>query len=143
MSIEQLDSTSDLVPSTLARIGAPYGWRSSTRSEADWAEWLSHPLRQYWLITYGSETAGIGDLEPQPGGDVEIKSFGLLPQYVGQGLGGYALTLVIQQAWKVEPPDAESVRRVWLHTSTRDHPNALPNYERRGFQAYRTTVESR
>jgi GNAT superfamily N-acetyltransferase len=138
ITIEQVDRESPLIPLTQARVGAAHSWRSASRSEQEWAEWLSHPLRQYWLIRYDGEVAGIVDIEPQPGGDVEITTFGLLPEFVGQGLGGHALTLVVRAAWEVEPLDAEVVKRVWLHTSTLDHPGALPNYERRGFRPFKT-----
>jgi hypothetical protein len=47
------------------------------------------------------------------------------------------LTLAVREAWNVEPLDADAVRRVWLHTSSLDHPNALGNYQRRGFRPYR------
>jgi GNAT superfamily N-acetyltransferase len=58
---------------------------------------------------------------------VEIAYFGLLPAFVGRGLGGYLLTVATERAWELAPP------RVWLHTSTLDHPAALPNYLKRGF----------
>ncbi|MFI1583355.1 GNAT family N-acetyltransferase [Embleya sp. NPDC020630] len=121
-----------------ARIGAPYGWRSTERTERDWAELrAAHPLRESWLITHRGESAGIGNLEPQPGGVVEVVTFGLLPEYVGKGLGGWALTLVLRQAWATPPlPDAAAVRRVWLHTSSEDHANALKNYRSRGLRLY-------
>ncbi|MFG1916756.1 hypothetical protein [Micromonospora sp. NPDC048898] len=38
--------------------------------------------------------------------------------------------------------DSPAVRRVWLHTSSLDHPNALRNYQRRGLTVYRTEVEA-
>lgn len=69
-----------------------------------------------------------------PGGEAEIVTFGLLPEFVGKGLGGFALTLAVQQAWALAP----SVSRVWLHTFTVDHPHALPNYHRRGFRTFRS-----
>jgi GNAT superfamily N-acetyltransferase len=69
-----------------------------------------------------------------PDGDVEIEIFGLLPEFVGKGLGGFALTFAIQRAWEPAP----SVNTVWLHTSTLDHPHALPNYHRRGFGTFKT-----
>ncbi|WP_214412158.1 GNAT family N-acetyltransferase [Sphaerisporangium fuscum] len=143
VSLEWVDRDSPAIPVMLARIGAPYGWKSASRSEEEWAEWLSHPLRKYWLIKHGTDDAGIVDIEPHPGGEVEITTFGLAPEYVGRGLGGYALTLAIQQAWRFPRPDGEPVRRVWLHTSSMDHPNALPNYERRGFRPYRTEIGDR
>ncbi|HEY3471095.1 MAG TPA: GNAT family N-acetyltransferase [Amycolatopsis sp.] len=113
------------------RIGTPYRWPSATRSDEDWARWLDEPGRHYRLIEYRGEVAGAADFEPQPGNDVEITTFGLLPEFVGKALGGYALTLVVAEAWT--PP---GTRRVWLHTSTLDHPNALPNYLRRGFRSF-------
>lgn len=100
------------------------------------------PLRQYWFITLKDETVGVANVEPQPGGDVEITAFGLLPEHVGRGLGGHALTLTIRQAWDSAAVESPAVRRVWLHTCSFDHPNALPNYQRRGFTVYRTEVEA-
>jgi hypothetical protein len=38
----------------------------------------------------------------------------------------------VRDAWTLGP------KRVWLHTCTLDHPNALPNYLARGFTPYRT-----
>lgn len=70
---------------------------------------------------------------------MEITTFGLVPEFVGKGLGGYALTLAVTEAWNLTP----NVRRVWLHTSNLDHPHALPNYEHRGFRRFRTTQGQR
>ncbi|MEQ0564753.1 GNAT family N-acetyltransferase [Amycolatopsis sp. NEAU-NG30] len=113
------------------RIGTPYRWPSVTRTDDEWTRWLAEPGRQYRLIEYRGEIAGAADFEPQRDGDVEITTFGLLPEFVGKGLGGYALTLVVAGAWALP-----GTRRVWLHTSTLDHPNALPNYLRRGFRSF-------
>jgi ribosomal protein S18 acetylase RimI-like enzyme len=143
VTLEHVDSTSPLIRPVQVRIGAPYAWPGASRSDEEWAQWLSHPLRRYWLIKYETKIAGIADFELQPGGEVEITTFGLLPDYIGRGLGGHALTLAIGQAWGVEPVGAETVRRIWLHTSTLDHPNALANYERRGFRPFRTRVNQR
>jgi acetyltransferase (GNAT) family protein len=72
--------------------------------------------------------------DPHPGAEVEIKTFGLVPEFTGKGLGCYALTLAIRQGWELVP----DTRRVWLHTSSADNPNALPNYHRRGFRTFKT-----
>ena len=113
------------------RIGTPYQWPSTTRTDGEWERWFAEPARRYRLVEYRGDVAGAADFEPQPGGDVEITTFGLLPEFVGKGLGGYALTLVVADAWALP-----GTRRVWLHTSTLDHPNALPNYLRRGFRSF-------
>jgi GNAT superfamily N-acetyltransferase len=135
LTLEPVDRGSPLVPDVMARIGAPYGWRSATRTERDWAAWFAeHPGLTFWLLSFQGEPAGIVACELHPGAEAEIVTFGLLPEFVGKGLGGWALTLGVRQAWAL----AASVNRVWLHTSTVDHPNALPNYHRRGFRTFRT-----
>ncbi len=117
------------------RIGTPYRWPSASRGDEEWERWFAAARREYRLIEYRGEVAGVADFEPQPAHDVEITTFGLLPEFVGKGLGGYALTLAVADAWTL--PGA---RRVRLHTSTLDHPHALPNYLRRGFRSFSRPV---
>lgn len=141
--LEQVDRTSPLIRSVQDRVAAPYHWPSLSWSEGQWEEWLSRPGLRHWIVRCRGEAAGVAELEAQPGGEVELTSFGLVPECVGSGFGGYALTLAIQSAWALEPVGAPAVRRIWLHTSSLDHPNALPNYERRGFLPYRTEIRQR
>lgn len=142
LGLLRIDSSSPLVRTTQARVGEPYGWRSASRTADEWeAKLRARPLRQYWLITHEREPAGVAYLEPQHGGDVEITAFGLLPDHIGRGLGGYALTLALRQAWATEPVGADAVRRVWLHTCTNDHPRALRTYLARGLRRYRVDVQ--
>jgi GNAT superfamily N-acetyltransferase len=65
---------------------------------------------------------------------IEIAYFGLLPAFIGRGLGGALLTNAIDEAWQMSPG------RVWVHTCTLDHPSALANYQARGVEVYK--VES-
>ncbi|MDI2129032.1 GNAT family N-acetyltransferase [Yinghuangia seranimata] len=133
--LEQLDGGAPLIAPTLAGIGGPYGWKSASRTEEDWAAWFAgNPDRRFWLLSWQGKPAGLVIYDVRNGSEVEIETFGLLPEFVGKGLGGYALTLGIERAWRQLP----EVSRVWLHTSSKDHPNALPNYQRRGFRAFRT-----
>jgi len=135
LTLEPVDRGSPLVPGILARIGAAYDWKSARRTEREWAVWFAeHTDRTFWLLSFEGEPAGMVSCELHPGGEAEIATFGLLPEFVGKGLGGFALTLGVQQAWSLAP----SVNRVWLHTSTLDHPHALPNYHRRGFRTFKT-----
>jgi GNAT superfamily N-acetyltransferase len=136
LRLEALAPTSPLIPGLLSRVGAPYGWMSARRSATEWETWLAeNPARRYALLTLGGEPAGIVVYEPHPDDEIEIMSFGLVPESVGKGLGGFALTLAVERAWNLQP----GVTRVWLHTSSKDDPRALPNYHRRGF----ATVETR
>lgn len=142
LGLRLVDRGSPLVRTVQAQVGADYGWGASSRTERKWREYLAaHPAEQYWMVTFEEEIAGVAYLEPQPGGAVELSAFGLLPEYLGRGLGAYALTLALQQAWATEPLGAQKVQRVWLHTCSLDHPNALANYRKRGLRPYRVEVE--
>jgi len=77
---------------------------------------------------------GYFELDGESGSDVELAYFGILPQFTGQGIGGYLLTAAIDRAWEKAP------KRVWVHTSSFDHPRALGNYKARGFRVVRTVT---
>jgi GNAT superfamily N-acetyltransferase len=129
---------------TYAQIAVPLNWQSRrTWSDAQWAQHLARQQVHAWIAQVGEEIAGMVELEAQPGGDVEIVVFGLVPEFVGRGFGAHLLTVGTKLAWKLEPLDGVGVRRVWLHTSSRDHPHAKPNYERRGFRPFRTERRQR
>ena len=96
-----------------------------------WQEWVDRPQLQTWVAYVSGCPAGYFELEGQAAGNVEIVSFGLLPTFVGRGLGGHLLTVAIEKAWGM------GASRVWLHTCTLDHPRALANYTARGFRVIR------
>jgi len=93
---------------------------------------LSDPAVSLWLMSVWGAPAGYFELRREQDGSIEIAYFGLLREFLGRGLGGHLLTQAVQRAW-----DAGATR-VWVHTSTLDHPNALPNYLKRGFTVYKT-----
>jgi GNAT superfamily N-acetyltransferase len=113
-------------------VGADWYWIDRLPwTYADWLRYLDRPELQTWLLSAGGVPAGYFELELQPGPEVEIAYFGLLPAFVGQGLGAHLLTCAAETAWSLGP------RRVWLHTCTLDHPQALANYQARGFRLVR------
>jgi ribosomal protein S18 acetylase RimI-like enzyme len=93
-----------------------------------WLQYLNRPGHETWVLYCSGSPAGYFELQGEPGADVEIASLGLLPQFAGQGLGGHLLTEAIRRAWQ------KGATRVWLHTSSFDHPGALANYRARGFR---------
>jgi GNAT superfamily N-acetyltransferase len=122
------------VRATYVRIGAPLSWLGLGRmgwSDEDWKDELSRPGVRSWVACVDGDIAGIVELEAGKEGD------GLAPQFIGQGLGGWFLTMVTRLAWTEMSQASSPTRRVWVQTSSRDHPHALPNYERRGFRPYR------
>jgi GNAT superfamily N-acetyltransferase len=100
-----------------------------------WLEYLNRPELETWMLTAGGLPAGYFELESQAGGDVEVVYFGLLPSAIGGGLGGHLLTFAIERGW------AMGASRVWLHTCTLDHPQALANYQARGMRLYKEESE--
>lgn len=115
-------------------VGGDWYWRERLSwTFQKWLAWLSRPEVETWVAYASGTPAGYFELEAQPEQDVEITYFGLLPRFVGQGLGGYLLSQAIARAWQLHP----SVRRVWVHTCTLDHAGALPNYLARGFQVFK------
>jgi ribosomal protein S18 acetylase RimI-like enzyme len=142
VKLDQADAS--LLRRTYVRIAAPLHWQSRrTWSDAHWRQLLTRPQVHAWIARVGGEVAGMVELEAQPGGDVELAVFGLVPEFIGRGFGAHLLTVGTRLGWTVEPPDGARVRRVWLHTSSRDHPHAKPNYERRGYRQFRTERRQR
>jgi GNAT superfamily N-acetyltransferase len=114
-----------------AEVGAAYGWTDRLRwSDEQWMAYLDRPQQQTWLGYVDGTPAGYFELEAQVEDSVELAYFGLLPPFIGQGIGGLLLTAAIEQAWQMD------ARRVWVHTCSLDHPAALKNYQARGFHLY-------
>lgn len=119
-----------------ATVGADWRWYERLSwSRARWRQWLDRDEVGTWVAYVQGAPAGYFELESQRGRSVEICYFGLLPDFIGRGLGGALLTDAANRAWE------RGARRVWLHTCTLDHPGALANYRARGFSLFRT-VES-
>jgi GNAT superfamily N-acetyltransferase len=102
-----------------------------------WLKWVDRPEVQTWVACVSATPAGYFELEAQPQGNVEIVYFGLLPRFVGKGLGGHLLTVATERAWQM------GASRVWVHTCSLDHPGALANYRARGFQVFREEKRAR
>jgi GNAT superfamily N-acetyltransferase len=123
---------------TWTRIGAPHGWtRRAKWSDDEWLKRLAPAEVTGFLARVGGEVAGYLELEADEDGNVGIAFFGLVPEFVGKGFGGAFLTAATKLAWSLPGPGGALAKRVWLQTSSRDHPNALPNYEARGFRIFR------
>jgi GNAT superfamily N-acetyltransferase len=115
------------------RIAAAHHWSSLRWSRQQWIDWLADTDLHHWWIRLHGAVIGWGCLRRHPGPYVELNTFGIVPEHIGQGYGGYALSMLSGIAWRLDSHDNAAVRRVWLHTSSWDHPHALPNYRKRGF----------
>jgi ribosomal protein S18 acetylase RimI-like enzyme len=117
-------------------VGAAWQWTSRLPwTEGEWQAYAERAGLETWVGYLRGTPAGYFELARQDGAQAEIAMFGLLPLFIGRGVGGAMLTAAIRRAWE------EGTQRVWLHTETADHPHALGNYQARGMQIYRTEAQ--
>ena len=125
----------DLFRYLYSEVGRAFRWTDRLAwTDAQVERHLADRRTSIWLLSSGDAQAGYFELREHDDGSIEIAYFGLLPDFIGRGWGKYLLTRATQAAWELAPT------RVWLHTCTLDHPSALPNYLKRGFQPVRTEV---
>lgn len=132
LEVQVVEPSWSLIRVITLGVGRAHRWPSQHWDDEHWLIHLARPHLRHWVATVDCAPAGLLSLDVQPDGQVELDTFGLLPGYLGRGIGGRFLTVGVRLAWAAAP----NASRVWLHTSDRDHPNALPNYERRGFRRY-------
>jgi GNAT superfamily N-acetyltransferase len=119
-----------------AAVGHDWWWYTRLAwTREQWSAWLDRPEVETWVVYERGTPAGYFELEHQPGGNVEIVYFGLLPHAIGRGVGGWMLTHALRRAWAID-----GTTRVWLHTCTLDGPHARANYEARGLTLFDTVT---
>ena len=116
-------------------VGEQYRWGG--RGDWDQVKWDELIGKQTFETRVGyleGTPVGYAELEHQEDGSVRIVCFGLLPQFIGKGLGSVLLSRTVDRAFEM------GANRVWLRTCNHDHPHARPNYEARGFRLVEETV---
>ena len=134
LSLQVVSAQGDFNRRLYEEVGAAWQWRDRLPwSATQWQHWAARPeiITLVAKLDTGEEI-GYAELERQTDHAIEIVYFGLKAPYVGHGLGGALLTLVVKEAWS--RPDT---KRVWVHTCTADHEYALANYQARGFKIFR------
>jgi len=116
-------------------VGGPWKWTYRLSwSARQWDDTVTSDNLRTFVAYRGGSIAGYYELK-RAGDDVEIGIFGLTPDFIGLGYGGFLLDTAIENAY------AWGAARVWLHTCTDDHPNALNNYLKSGFTIYKVQDE--
>jgi len=92
---------------------------------------FTDPRNELHVLHVDGRSAGFAELDRRQPNEIELAQFGLIREFIGQGLGKWFLQWTIDKAWSYGP------KRFWLHTCTLDHPNALPNYRKAGFVLYK------
>ena len=116
------------------QIGKNYQWVDRLIwTDKNWIEYVSSPNLFTFVLKNNDDIAGFFELMYHKDKlETEIAYFGLLKEYFGKKLGGYMLSEVIKKSFSF------NVKRVWAHTCSLDHKNALKNYLSRGMKIYNT-----
>jgi GNAT superfamily N-acetyltransferase len=121
-------------------VGGNWYWvRKANWTWDQWVAWLTRPHLENWVAWVGGVAAGYIAIKAN-GTAVQVEDFGLLPSFMGRGIGGHLLTDGLRKAWAMPErhPDLAPITRVWLNTNSLDGPAALANYQARGLRPYRT-----
>ena len=115
-------------------IGKKHKWIDRlVWSEAQWINYVSNEKIKTYILKYKDDLAGFFELiSHAEKKEVEIAYFGLLEEFQNKRLGSYLLSQAIQKSFK------EKNNRVWVHTCSLDHKNALKNYIARGMKIFKS-----
>lgn len=116
------------------QVGTAFRW--AERHIVEIESVVQDPEIDVLLLCCDETIAGLCELDRHQFPEIEIKYFGLLPIFIGKGLGSFFLSEVIRTAWSYNPT------RLWLHTDEWDHPNAINTYQRNGFHIYKQQAET-
>jgi GNAT superfamily N-acetyltransferase len=118
------------------RIGEDWLWFSrAVIPDAALARVLARPSTTILTLQRGGRPVGLVELDRSVPGQVEIVTFGVLPEEVGTGAAHVLMEGTLAHAF------AAGVRRVWLHTCSFDHPAAVRFYRRHGFRGFKFAIE--
>ena len=114
-------------------IGKKHKWIDRlVWTEAQWIDYVSNKNVKTYVLKYKDDLAGFFELifhgEKK---EVEIAYLGLLEEFQNKKLGSYLLSQAIQKSFK------GNINRVWVHTCSLDHKNALNNYIGRGMKIFK------
>ena len=117
-------------------IGKKHKWVDRlTWSEEKWINYVSSEKVWTYVFKFKEDLVGFFELIFHPEkNETEIAYFGILEEYQNKKLGSYLLSEAIKKSFK------NSVKRVWVHTCSLDHKNALNNYISRGMKIFKTEI---
>ena len=119
------------------QIGKKHQWVDRlVWKEKDWIKYTSNENLKTYILKEGEELAGYFELIFDKN-ECEIAYFGILEEYIGKSFGSYMLSEAIKIAFQ------RKVKRIWVHTCSLDHKNAILNYQARGMNIFKTEILNR
>ena len=115
-------------------IGKKHSWIDRlTWTDGQWIDYVSNKKVKTYVLNHRDDLAGFFELIFHfEKNEVELAYFGLLQEYHNKRLGSYLLFEAIKKSF------VKKINRVWVHTCTLDHKNALNNYISRGMKVFKT-----
>ena len=112
-------------------VSTPWLWYERRLLDDDaLAAQIGKPTTEIFVLHVGGIPAGYFELDTAPPQETELCYFGLIPEFIGRGLGPFLLRAATDRAW------SRPIGRLWVHTRMFDHPKALGHYQRAGFVVY-------
>ena len=100
--------------------------------------YLSNNNVKTYILKENDELVGYFELiHNTESNNCEIAYFGILEEFFGKGYGGYLLSEAIKFGFNL------NAKRVWVHTCSLDHPNAISNYRSRGMKVFKSEILER
>ena len=115
-------------------IGKKHKWTDRlVWTEAQWIDYVSSKKVRTYIFKYQNDLAGFFELIFHNNEkEVEIAYFGLLEEFQNKKLGSYLLSQAIKISFN------NKKKRVWVHTCSLDHKNAIKNYIARGMKIFKS-----
>ena len=115
-------------------IGKKHKWIDRlVWTENQWIDYVSSEKVKTYVLKYKGDLAGFFELIfHSEENEVEIAYFGILEEFQNKKLGSYLLSQAIKKSFQ------RDINRVWVHTCSLDHKNALNNYIARGMKIFKT-----
>ena len=115
-------------------IGKKHYWKDRLSwSDRNWIEYTENKNLETYILKFKKDLVGYFELlHHEEKNEIEIAYLGLLEEYQNQKLGSFLLTSAIKEAF------LKKTNRIWVHTCSLDHKNALNNYLSRGMKIFKT-----
>ena len=133
VSIELLDNKNfQLNKFFYKQVGKKYQWTDRlVWQDKDWIKYVSDKNLKTYILKKDNDLIGYFELIFYQN-ECEMAYFGILEEYIGKNFGGYMLSESIKIAFE------KKIKRLWVHTCSLDHKNAILNYKARGMEVFKT-----
>ena len=118
------------------QIGKKHQWLDRLAwKDKNWIDYVSNKNLKTFILKNKDDCVGYFELIFD-NNDCEIAYLGVLEEYIGKGYGGFLLSKALSIGFK-------NANRIWVHTCSLDHPNALENYKSRGMKIFKSEIFKR